>query len=106
MNAVTEQKSRHTSGEWVAGSVLVDGKVPEDEAVVYAGGDSDAGPETEIVIRGPNAIADAGLVAAAPDLLAALLEAETTLNGIDMSGYSMSETLRTVRAAIAKVEGR
>lgn len=49
---------------------------------------------------------NARLIAAAPELLAALKAAEVVLNSIDMSGHSwVNDTLYTARAAIAKAEG-
>lgn len=63
---------KHTPEDWVAGSVMVDGRVPDDEAIVYVGGDADTGPEVEIIIRGPGAARISGMIAAAPTMLAAL----------------------------------
>lgn len=48
---------------------------------------------------------DARLIAAAPDLLEALREAESVVDALDRSGYSQGDVLAAIRAAIAKAEG-
>lgn len=57
------------------------------------------------VTHGTECEANARLIAAAPDLLEALREAEAVIDALDMSGYSQRDTLATIRAAIAKAEG-
>lgn len=41
----------------------------------------------------------------APELLEALIEAETVIDALDRSGYSQGDTLRVIRAAIARATG-
>lgn len=67
--------ARFTQGSWERGSVVTFGDDDQlrdslTDAVVYAGDPEE--PETEIRIEGPNALADASLIAAAPEMHAAL----------------------------------
>lgn len=59
---------------------------------------------TNILAGSPNAEANARLIAAAPDLLAALKLADTILDGFPL--YKSGEGAKTIRAAIAKAEGK
>ncbi|MBZ9973465.1 hypothetical protein LB517_27940 [Mesorhizobium sp. BR1-1-12] len=97
---------RHTLGPWIAGTVLVEGLEPEDEAIVYAGGDADSGAATEIVIKGENAVGCAILIVAATDMLAALnaIDAVGVLN--PTGSRAVEEATRSIKTAIAKAEGR
>ncbi|HEY8343349.1 MAG TPA: hypothetical protein VIK75_10225 [Calditerricola sp.] len=64
------------------------------------------GPYGLITIAEEVDVADARLIAAAPDLLDALKAAERTLAAVDMSGMSCSAELEQVRAAIARATGQ
>ena len=92
--------SAHTPGPWVVSGldphvagpmrilILAGAAVPQLQAVA------------RIVDRGPEAEPNARLIAAAPELLAALRDAVAALGGIHSDHVSDS-----VRAAIAKADG-
>jgi hypothetical protein len=99
---------KHTKGNWTVGVSLVDGMLPiyadNGDRVAYA---AEYGEQSET----PDAqLANATLIAAAPDLLAALQDAEAVLkfirphdkypDGTVIPGDS--EILRTIRAAITQ----
>lgn len=111
---------RDLPAPWVAGTVMVNGAVPTDEAIVYVGGDADTGPEVEIVIRGLDALRISGLIAATPDMLAALKVASDALAGtLKARGYVPGSSIEgwapevqvelrslvAIRAVIRKAEG-
>jgi len=92
------QKQKHTPGPWR----IVDGQsihagTGEDRLIAHC----HAGHE-------PERFANAHLIAAAPDLLAALLAASTWFGKLHQDahdGASLSEMKAGVRAAIAKARG-
>lgn len=78
--------TEHTPGPWELGTVAIADRqsggwleAPED-AVVYCGSDED--PENECLIEGPDARANARLIAAAPDMYAQLDDALITLGEV------------------------
>ena len=88
--------TKHTPGPWnwhgpyMTGAFKVTA-LAEDDAILC-----------QVYITGENAVHDAPLIAAAPDLLAAL-EAVLTIGGIDQSpGTNGRVVLYQARAAIAK----
>ena len=86
--------SEHTFGPWVVGRTLRDGEpciVGDGDSVVCSFGDRTF-PE-----------ADARLIASAPDLLEACIQAEAAIAGLDFDGCP--EALAVIRAAIAKAQG-
>lgn len=97
--AITEQRAAHTPGPWIRGARLLD--VCAGASVVATVACASSHPATE-----EQAHANARLIAAAPDLLAAL---ETIANSEPMDGDSFVcdfDTLQSVaRAAIRKAKG-
>lgn len=84
-----------------------DGIVPD--CIVLASTGQDSGYAAEI--RREEGLTEddwrlAHLLAAAPEMLAALKEAETVINSLDRSGYSQSDVLAIIRGGISKAEGR
>lgn len=92
---------KHTPEDWVAGSVMVDGRVPDDEAIVYVGGDADTGPEVEIIIRGPGAARISGMIAATPDLLDALKELRFVGNSMAARKAARAKADAAISKAVA-----
>lgn len=98
-------EATHTPGPWEIGEVIVNGdQLDEESAIIFL---PDGG---EITVETTMSMADAVLVAAAPELLAALkammpaLEWKEGGNGTCM--LSIEKTaLRAARAAIVKAEG-
>ena len=99
--------SAHTPGPWITEAL------PADPYIVYAGGTHGNG-ERRYVCKTANgffgcdeSIANAHLVAAAPELLAALKLAEPYLRAVRAAGFieHIGNDLATVQAAIAKAEG-
>lgn len=104
-------KNTHTPGPWAISSI---GHISD-----ILGGETigllfyDGGEQLNVAIdNDPHAMANALLIAAAPDMLEANRQAESLLS----SGFIIVEnaaqarqidyTLKTIRAAIAKAEGR
>ena len=102
--------SKHTPGKWSIDNVFVVSE--EDELIAQI--DPIHENDLSVYQRNPSeARANARLIAAAPELLAACEtianDCEEVLSGSDMSGMSDREIfgamLETVRAAIAKAKG-
>lgn len=93
--------SKATPGPWTAhwskyseGTFIVQAGMPSNRVLARFDGDGDGPDEQEI--------ADARLIAAAPDLLAALKQVEAEMRA--GFGSSFGETREQVRRAIAKAE--
>lgn len=101
-------RSGHTPGPWEVSKHGTPSYAPQFG--IYAEGEQN----DLAIVKGENAEADAILMAAAPDLLGVLKEAEEIIFGpiADLiTGDQMAETgaydvLDTIRKAIAKAEGR
>jgi hypothetical protein len=103
-------RAKHTPGPWVVKH--------DSEGMPFIGVASDPidYPGTVAVVDGGNPEEDARLIAACPDLLAALMEIATALEDARKNQGCTSEfcsgtchycaNIRRARAAIAKAEGR
>ena len=92
---------KHTPGPWAAnwskyedGNFIVQAGMPSNRVLAQFDGDG-YGPDAQ-------SIADAHLIAAAPDLLEALMMADAALSGANMN---MKAVEKAIRAAIAKAKG-
>lgn len=97
--------AKHTPGPWFTG------KKPHGHCRIYAQSEAHAiartyGPELNGIgvcsLTGPEKEADAKLIAAAPELLDALILADAMLSGANMNANVVE---KKVRAAIAKATG-
>lgn len=96
--------SKHTPAPWLI--------APEDKTFVYALGPGEtnrfhahlqaAGPER---VSREELVANARLIATAPELLAALEDAEAILAQLYNQDYAVDVELKAARAAIAKATG-
>jgi len=96
-------KTKHTPGPWRFYDTY-----PNDGEYAEVFGPWGPDYHDRIPVCGPNAIPDARLIAAAPDLLAALREAIRYLHGYEgeMCCDSGHGALLVAQQAIAKAEGR
>lgn len=96
---------KHTPGPWtveVAGRIKSDPEYLEIRAL-----DQPVGMRQRIAqTRGANMEANARLIAAAPDLLAACIDAEEYLRGIKNPTDEQRSLAAKIYSAIAKAEGR
>ena len=87
----------HTPGPWMSQGIVV--FAPHEDHIIaeatYVGGK----------IGFNQAVANARLIAAAPDLLAALRAIESAYDGSMTPLQAISRTMPVVRAAIGKAEG-
>jgi len=88
--------SKHTPGPWAA--IPDSGEDSEGDWYIIA-------PDEDVITTGLSE-PDAALIAAAPDLLAALKALSAGLHDeIDMKAHIKASEVRAARAAIAKAEG-
>lgn len=109
----TTAKPKHTPGPWTwNGHGLVPVNPDPDQHAVHTLLDVDTFAYGFVCSEIHDVIAEdkanRALIAAAPDLLAALLIAEEFISGFedDEAQEGMAAKLGTIRAAIAKAEGR
>lgn len=100
-------ETTHTPGPWT----VIRSKMATDGAFDYAIGTDGSPVIAEAFGRDakggwPNAEANARLIAAAPEMLAALQEAEGELYQVPPADAEQERVLAVVRAAIAKATGR
>lgn len=100
-----------TPAPWSLGTVaiVIDGGYYQapDEAIIYCGPDF-AEDENEIRIEGPDALANAQLIIAAPELYAALLELADVYENCGQDPESIDRRLNAFDAArdvLAKARG-
>ena len=120
---MSTKNAQHTPGPWrfvVDGEMDDDCNIPKVDAplnyqtkcycnnpfIIGADGEEVVGCSEYNVFAGPNQAANVALMIAAPDLLAALVKAETWLatyaRQVDNPIGPLAEDLREIRAAIAK----
>jgi hypothetical protein len=97
-------KTPHTPGPWN----IIKHAAPEGypQFGIYAG---DGTQRDFVIVRNDNAAADVELIAAAPEMLAALREIESNLTDHPEAKRGNSKVhylMHAARAAIAKAEGR
>jgi hypothetical protein len=102
----TKKAAKHTPGPWEVKThplcILTAGRRPIADVMIQSMGDT-RGVEYEECFQ--RALADAALIAAAPELLDQLKGALRLLEAQDEDGV-MIETIAPIRAAIAKATGQ